>query len=466
MADVLSILAECGMDITQMKNSQVFTPVNIVKDMVDLLPTDIFRPNATFLDPAVKSGRFLLEIKDRLMASDTMIQAFPNEADRIYHILTKQLYGIALSNTAASLARSSLYGDPLEDRNIQTIQRYIPKVRDKETDYKKLLEGVFGQMKFDVVIGNPPYQESSERGTQGSVSIYNNFMQISDIVSKQYACMIVPARWVCNAGSRGISKDWIEGELNCNNYREIHIIENSKEVFKSVDIKGGVMYYLKDSSFSGKCSINGEMRHLNDAGIGKFVYSSTESKIILKIKKISGQFMNSIVSSYSPFGIQSNAVCMSTGDIKLHKARGEVERIGKDDICKGLDILGKYKILAPLSYGDGKKGEVLNNIKVVGPNEACTSSYVAIYPSTEVEPVNNLSKYMRTRVFNLLIGIIKVTQSASKEVYQLVPLQDFTSNSDIDWTKSVAEIDKQLYKKYNFDKDEIEYIEQTIKPME
>lgn len=226
------------------------------------------------------------------------------------------------------------------------------------------------------------------------------------------------------------------------------------------------MYYLKDSTHNGTCNINGENRYLDDAKIGKFISSKIESDIIKKVKEKHKIFMNTLVSSYSPFGIQSNAVCISNGDINLHRARGEVEKIGIEDINKGKELLSLYKVMVLLSYGDRRKGERLTNIKIALPNDACTSSYVVIAPSKNLSNVKNVYKYLHTNFFNLLIGEVKVTQSASKEVYQIVPVQDFTENSDIDWSQSISDIDQQLYKKYGLTQEEIDYIEKTIKPME
>lgn len=321
-------------------------------------------------------------------------------------------------------------------------------------------------MKFDVVIGNPPYQKDSKRGTQGAVSIYTLFMELADALKGRVSSMIVPARWLCNAGSRGIDNVWVSKQLQTNDYAEIVICENSKDIFHGVDIKGGIMYYVKITGYQGMCNVNGEYRYLDDAEIGKFIFSATEANIVKKIKSQSEHFMNEIVSSYSPFGLQSNCICTTNGNIKLHRTRGEIEFISILDIPKGLDILGLYKVFVPLSYGNGKKGEILTNIKVVGPNEACTSTYVAIFPTNEMYIAENVAKYLHTKFFNILIGEIKVTQSASKEVYQLVPLQDFSEQSDIDWSQSISNIDQQLYKKYNLSDEEIAYIESTIKPME
>lgn len=320
-------------------------------------------------------------------------------------------------------------------------------------------------MEFDVVIGNPPYQQESERGTQGAVSVYTNFMQAADAVSNRISSMIVPARWLSNAGSRCVDMTWVKQQLTSNEYMKICLLD-SKEVFESVDIKGGIMYYVKGHTYRGMCSVNGEMRYLDDAGVGKFITSSIEAAIIRKVVGASKGFMNAIVSSYSPFGLQQNVFCVTSGNVRLHRTRGEIENISESEIPKGHDILRQYKVFVPLSYGDGKKGEILKNIKVAGPMDACTSTYVVIYPTNEKYIAENMAKYLHTKFFNLLIGEVKVTQSASKEVYQLVPIQDFTSSSDIDWSQSISDIDQQLYKKYDLTPDEIEYIEKTIKPMQ
>lgn len=455
---------------------EIVTPQRVVKDMVDMLEKenpDIWSPDKTFLDPACKGGEYLYEIYTRLMESETMKVKFPSDIARAVHILQNQVYGIALSQVSLDRTVNKLNGF---GQNIKIIPNYISILKSKDLGtkadgkaitFKDKISEVFGKdMKFDVVIGNPPYQKDSERGTQGGMSIYSHFMDLYKHIGCRYSAMIVPARWLCNAGSRGIDEAWVKEELSCNHYREIHIEENSRKIFPGVEIKGGVMYYIKDKEYNGKCLVNGQSRFLDDAEIGKFVSNEIEADIIKKIHKVAPKYMNSVVSSYSPFGIQSNAICVSIGNILLHRARGESEHIGIEDINKGFELLKLFKVMAPLSYGDGHKGERLTNIKITGPNEACTSSYVVVAPSSKEADVLNTAKYMKTRLFNLTIGIVKVTQSASKEVYQFVPLQDFTSNSDIDWSKSIAEIDQQLYKKYGLSAEEIDYIEKTIKPME
>lgn len=179
MEDIFDKLqAVISKDFTKYSNSEVITPKNIVKDMVDLLPPEIFNPDAKFLDPAVKSGRFLIEIYHRLM--DSPLLAHIPEPDRQKHIIENQLYGLATSATAATITRKALYGNPKIAGNIVYIDRYLTLMADKGTDFRKLIEKEFGQMKFDVVIGNPPYQESTGEGSRAK-SIY------CDFVNKAYA---------------------------------------------------------------------------------------------------------------------------------------------------------------------------------------------------------------------------------------------------------------------------------------
>lgn len=165
MKDIVSIINKY-LSISKYSDSEVITPMNIVKDMVDLIPEEVFIPTATFLDPAVKSGRFLLEIANRLMEAPKMKEAFPDEADRLEHILNEQLYGLAKSEFAATFCRKALYDNPIETGNIRVINEHEDKIKrnnfgqnDNGTQmtFRDYLSKEFKQVRFDVVIGNPPY---------------------------------------------------------------------------------------------------------------------------------------------------------------------------------------------------------------------------------------------------------------------------------------------------------------------
>ena len=162
--------------ISKYSNSEVITPKPVVSDIVDLLPADVFSPESKFLDPAVKSGRFLAEIYKRLMESQLMIQTFPDEQKRERHILENQLYGVATSPMAATIVRKQLYGNPKLTGN-------IVYTADKVT--KEMVQGAFEIMKFDVVIGNPPYNRGMDL----------DFVKLGFDLSTQYTVMITPAKW-------------------------------------------------------------------------------------------------------------------------------------------------------------------------------------------------------------------------------------------------------------------------------
>ena len=179
MKDIVSIINKY-LSISKYSDSEVITPMNIVKDMVDLIPKEVFIPGATFFDPAVKSGRFLVEIGNRLMTAPKMIEAFPDEADRLEHILNEQLYGLATSEFAATIVRKALYDDPIETGNIYCLTGKFSK---------ELVQGAFHIMQFDVVIGNPPYNKD----------IFLDFVDQSYQLSKNYVVMITPAKWQTDA---------------------------------------------------------------------------------------------------------------------------------------------------------------------------------------------------------------------------------------------------------------------------
>ena len=208
--------------ISRYSDSEVMTPQNIVKDMVDMLPQDVFEPNSKFLDPAVKSGNFLVELYNRLMASDAMKHVFPNEHDRHEHILHNQLYGIAMSETAAIIVRKQLYDD-------FTIVGNIIYTDDKLT--QELVQGVFNNMKFDVVIGNPPYNNDK----------YLDFVALGCKLAYNSVCMITPAKWASKGGDKNSKfRKYIVPLMS-----KVVFFPDTGDVF-NVRLQGGVSYFLID----------------------------------------------------------------------------------------------------------------------------------------------------------------------------------------------------------------------------
>lgn len=230
--------------ISKYSNSEVITPKSIVSDMVDLLPADVFSPESKFLDPAVKSGRFLAELYKRLMESQLMIQTFPDEQKRERHILENQLYGVATSPMAATIVRKQLYGNPKLTGN-------IVYTADKVT--KELIQGAFSIMRFDVVIGNPPYNKGMDL----------DFVDIGFELSKQYTVMITPAKWQTADANQGVaSKNMTYGK-----FREKLVPHMSKVVFypDCVDVfdisqTDGITYFLLSKEQPESCTVSNKCK--------------------------------------------------------------------------------------------------------------------------------------------------------------------------------------------------------------
>ena len=457
---------------------EIVTPDRVVKAMVDMLPAEVWDSNTKFLDPACKGGEYLREIYDRLMETESIIADYPDTITRSNHILKEQIYGIALSQVSLDRTTKRLFG---EDRNLRIIPGYIEILKrlskiDEETqkknhiDIESIFKKVFGgEMEFNVVIGNPPYQENDGSGLDGGSALYDKFMQIGDNVSDM-VCMVVPMRWMTQYRVRGINSEWVKKELNCNKYTHLLYAEESMDIFKGVNIRGGIMYFIKDRYYSGKCKVGTigsnvfSERYLASADdIDVFIINDIEEHILEKTH--SKESFDSIVGSTNEFGLESNTVTVGTS-LKLFKSFGEVDSCDLYELPKGHELVPMYKVIIGRTFGSGKKGERLPVPRILEPNEVCTGSLLMIGKSFNRIYCENVAKYMQTKFMALLVGMRKSTHNATREAYKFVPLQDFTSNSDIDWSQSISDIDKQLYKKYNLSDEEIEYIEKTIKPMQ
>lgn len=307
--------------------------------------------------------------------------------------------------------------------------------------------------------------------------------QISDKV-----LLITPARFLFNAGKT--PKEWNKKMLEDEHFKVLLYKQNSDEVFANTDIKGGVAitYRSKTENF-GMIEIFTQYEKLNT--------------ILLKVKKISTQYLDSIVyapESYKFTDILHTSMASIEGklskghkyditsnifeklnsivffDSKPNDGQEYIQMLGRKNNKRCLkwimkkyvakhDNLDKYKLAFPKVNGSGDFGEVLTAPEVIGPGIGHTQTFLSMGTYDTKLEVENLSKYLKSKFARTMLGILKVTQDNKKSVWKYVPLQDFTSKSDIDWTLSVADIDKQLYKKYGLTAEEIEFIETHVKEM-
>lgn len=386
--------------ITKYSGSEVITPAWVVKDMVDLLPAEIFAPNSRFLDPAVKSGRFLAEIYRRLMASDAMKQAFPNEQERERHILDNQLYGFATSAIAATIVRKQLYNDP-------TIAGNIRFTGDKVT--KELIQGAFGIMKFDVVIGNPPYNND----------IYLDFVTLGHSLASQYTCMITPAKWQAKSGDKNekFRKDIVPY------MSKVVFYPDARDIF-DIKMQGGVCYYLIGKTVADIVKIS------NICSKNKLLNSS-------QIRPLSGTLYNSIVSIFEKIGgNQLNNACTDT------KKKYGVFVINA--FMNGAIMLesGNTLLLGEMSIQELSCPIVKASEKMIFSSDSKDECMSFISFAS--------SKFIRFIAFTLIDG----QQPKFEKIWRFVP---DPGAFDHIFT------DQELYQKYGLTPDEITIIESVIK---
>ena len=491
--DVLSCLAN-------LSNDEVFTPPDVANKMLDMLPQDLFRdPNTTFLDPACKSGVFLREIAKRLLVG--LAPQIPDLQQRIDHIFHKQLFGIAITELTSLLSRRSTYCTkyPNGQYSVSHFDTAEGNIRYKtiqhtwkggkcvfcgasQSEYDRspelethAYEWIHTQnpeeifkMKFDVIIGNPPYQLSDGGGGAGksSTPIYQKFVMQSIKLSPRYLSMIIPSRWF--NGGKGLD-DFREKMLNDDRISYIVDYMDSKTCFTGVDIPGGICYFLWDKNYHDHCNVtnitggyesaNTDMRPLNE--FATFVRQNRAVNIVHKVQALHEDTMECVVSSRKPFGLESNQPFDNNGDVILRSSEG-IGKILKSHIPFGIDLIYKWKaIVSKVSFEHAgvpdKSGtmRVLSVVQKLPPNSACTESYLVAYSSACEKDIDHCIGYLRTKFARFLIAQMLASMNMSKSTYRFVPIQDFSKS----WT------DAELYAKYNLTQEEIDFIESMIKPM-
>lgn len=341
--------------------------------------------------------------------------------------------------------------------------------------------------KFFAVIGNPPYQEESEKNGR-QPPIYNLFMdeafKVADCVE-----LITPARFLFNAGQT--PKAWNEKMLNDEHFKVLQYEPEASKVFCNADIKGGVAISLRNQK-----KIFGK--------IGKFVTSNIMQNVVEKITPSCNDFLDKIhfnrssyrlteklykdyphfskrVKETEKLSIGSNVFDKFPEIFTTEEPRGSSCLIGrvfglentkrcykyiKLNYIANHENLNKWKVFVAKSNGTGKFGETLSEFEIASPNSVCTQTFISFGNFCTKSECIALKNYLKTKFARGLLGICKVTpDNARKEVWKYVPLQDFTSKSDIDWSKSIHEIDLQLYKKYGLNKEEQDFIESHVKEM-
>lgn len=351
---------------------------------------------------------------------------------------------------------------------------------NKIVDFINIVEGSEKKMKFDVVIGNPPYQIESESDSTRKPPIYHLFMEQSYKISS-HSILITPARFLFNAGFT--PRSWNIKMLNDNHFKVVMYEEDSSKIFSNTQIKGGVAISYRNI-------------FKNYGAIKTFTKYPILNSILNKIKNYCFEYMDLIISPPLSYSITEkmkednpdlvdrlrssafeklervffdeipNDANNYVALYGLDKGKRVKKFIKKDYVTDGNGTLEKYTVLLSKAIGSGVFGEKLSSTIVAKPGEGYLQTFIGIGKFDTIIEANNVVIYLKTKFLRAMLGILKITQDCPGPKWKFVPIQDFTSNSDIDWSKSIHEIDQQLYKKYNLSGEEIDFIEKNVQEME
>jgi site-specific DNA-methyltransferase (adenine-specific) len=499
--------------IANLSNDEVFTPPEFANRMLDTLAAAWAANNAgadlwadktvKFLDPFTKSGVFLREITCRLTKG--LEQEILGLEERVNHILTKQVFGIGITQITSLLARRSVYCSKhakgehsiaklfaSDDGNIwfqrlkhtwdgdkckycgaarsvfdraQSLETHAYAFIHTDSIKTRLAEIFGGDMQFDVIIGNPPYQLASDGGTR-DIPIYNKFVEQAKKLEPRYLSMVIPSRWM--ASGLGLS-DFRKAMLEDRRIRQLIDYERMDLVFPGVDFEGGICYFLWDRDHAGKCevtTVTGEettgpvARDLNEYDV--LVRDSRSLSILKKVLAAGEPSIIEILSADKEFGWTSNFDGFhqekKSADVALYYGRlGKrlVGGIARKDIGKSAHLIDTWKVMTSAAYGERGARPAM----VLGPNfiaespSVCTQTYLFFYVASKKQ-AESLQSYLNTRFFRFLVSLRKITQHATRATYTWVPQQTW----ERDWT------DEALYKKYRLTKEDIAHIEGSIRP--
>lgn len=496
--DVLSCLAN-------LSNDEVFTPPNVANQMLDMLPQELFRnPDTTFLDPACKTGVFLREIAKKLI--EGLEPQIPDLQERIDHIFKKQLFGIAITELTSLLSRRGVYCskypnsafsvtqfDEVEGniryRNIKhtwvgskckycgisknTVLGTGDRGQTLESHAYEWIhahkpEEIFN-MKFDVIISNPPYQLNDGGNGVSAAPIFQLFVEQAMKLRPRYLSMIIPARWY--AGGKGLDK-FREMMLSNKHIRKIVDFESSKDCFNGVNIAGGICYFLWDRDNEGLCEISNYsqdnpvvlQRSLDEFPI--LIRSNLAVSIVHKILSTGCEVYSDYAYPRNPFGFATNYRGRTEklpGDIELLTSKG-FQYVGRSEVLKNIDIIDSYKVLIGRlvpSNGeldvDPKNGyRVITDTRIIGPGQINTETYLDIGVFKTEKEARNFDKFLKSKLPRFLLRQAISSLNVTRECFRFVPYEDFTQEWD----------DPKLYTKYGLTAVEIQLVEDTIRPFE
>jgi hypothetical protein len=459
---------------SRLSESEIVTPEIVTDKIINGLPTKAIDKNTMLLDIAAKQGEFVYAVYKK----------------------TYKKYGKAIANNFYSIPTSKIAYE-FTRKVYKLLELDVKLIEANYTSYDLISENKFieketikinnKKMKFNVIVGNPPYQQSDGGAQASAKPIYNLFVDIAKDLNPSNIAMIMPTRWF--AGGRGLN-EFRDQMLNDLHISELHDFLKPDLIFQNINLRGGICYFLWDKDYDNSKSLTKVFTYNDDLtpSINNRSLKTVDSDILIRhsiaiemINKINShkefESFENHISSLRPFGfrgyfskdeqfrdsnkgLKEPVICYGKG-----KKIGYLER---DEITKNIEWIDKFKVYTPRANNIGTELNDDNlNTFVGNPKTICTESYIVVGVNLELDKISatNLCKYFTTKFARFQHSIGKASQDATSKTYKFIPVQNFTTDSDVDWNKTTEEIDKQLYTKYKLSNEEIDFIDEMIKPM-
>ncbi len=487
--------------LDESREKTIFQPKYVTQGEVT---QEVFATNTRILEINSKSGLYPLyvaysifrnRIKEKYPDKEPNTLTVEQQQELWDKTVVENVFVLCKTPMAKSITKRTLVGfrtanvntHYFEDMVRQITQRpekFVAKIKKGESYWKANNNN---DMKFNAIVGNPPYMEMDGGAQASAKPIYNQFVDIAKKIQPEYISMIMPSRWY--TGGKGLD-DFRDSMLNDKRIALLHDFLNPEQVFPKTNIRGGLCYFLWDSKYDNDVSLTkvfthresedsvSVLRSLKTDKTSTFVRHNEAVEIIDKINSegnfksfaefvsplrpfgFRGYFTNDEKFRSKPDGLNSPVICYGKG-----KSIGYVER---SEVSTRKTWIDKFKVFIPRANNIGTELNDDNLNTFIGePGTICTESYLVIGIDLKLDKAlaKNLSIYLSTKFLRFMHSMAKASQDATSKTFKFVPVQDFTANSDIDWTKSIPEIDQQLYKKYQLSAEEVAFIESMIKPM-